>query len=69
MKGVPSKLSRHENIPHGAILESLLDTIKVGILVMNRDGVIVFYNKECSRIDGLEVGDVLGRQLMKYILR
>jgi arginine utilization regulatory protein len=65
LKGVPSKLSRPENIPHGAILESLLDTIKVGILVMNRDGIIVFYNTECSRIDGLEVGDVLGRQLIE----
>jgi arginine utilization regulatory protein len=64
LRGAAIILNKNEKIPHGAILESLLDTIKVGILVMNSDGIIVFYNKECSRIDGLEIEDVLGRNLI-----
>lgn len=52
-------------IPSAEILETLLDSVKVGVLVINRQGRVVLYNNECARIDGLERSDVLGRKMLE----
>jgi arginine utilization regulatory protein len=58
-------LGTRDKIPSLAILESVLDSVNVGILVLNREGTIVLYNNECARIDGLNRSDVLGQKLLE----
>lgn len=52
-------------LPSAEILETLLDSVNVGVLVINRQGRVVLYNSECARIDGLERSDVLGRNMLE----
>lgn len=52
------------SIPHQSILKTLLDSVKVGVLIIDREGVIVYYNKECAAIDGLDTDDVIGHNLL-----
>jgi arginine utilization regulatory protein len=57
-------LKTDASIPHESILKTLLDSVKVGVLIINKSGVIIYYNKECSIIDGLKTEDVIGRNLL-----
>jgi len=52
-------------IPYQSILNALIDSVKVGVLIIDKSGVIMYYNKECSVIDGLSIDDVLGRNLIE----
>lgn len=51
-------------IPSQAIFENVLDSVKEGILMVNRQGEVVLYNNNCARTDGLKREDVLGRNLL-----
>lgn len=48
-----------------AVIEEVLDSIKESILMVNREGRVVFYNNACARMDGLNRSDVLGRSLLE----
>lgn len=58
-------MGARDKIPSLAILERVLDSVNVGILVLNREGTVVLYNTECARIDGLDRSDVLGQKLLE----
>jgi arginine utilization regulatory protein len=47
------------------ILAAILKCIDEGIHVVNTDGITVYYNEVAAKHDGMDVGEVLGKPLLK----
>ena len=51
---------------HGFIT-SLLDTIGALVIVLDRDGRIILFNKECERVTGYSAADLLNKSIWDYL--
>jgi arginine utilization regulatory protein len=47
------------------IIYEFLDCLDEGVHIVNADGITVFYNRAASRLDGMDVGEVLGVPLLE----
>jgi arginine utilization regulatory protein len=57
-----SKLTNAEKI-----LECLLETLEVGIQVVDCDGKTIYYNSAMGRVEGVEPIEVLGKKVNEYL--
>jgi PAS domain S-box-containing protein len=48
---------------NGELLRSVVDAIPNGVLVLNRDGLIILFNREAERLFGYHSAEVMGQPL------
>jgi PAS domain S-box-containing protein len=51
-------------LPNTELLQKILDTIEEGVLISNKDGVIVGFNRQAKEILGLSENQLLGKTLV-----
>lgn len=52
------------NLIYKSILEAIIENINVGIHVVDDQGRTIFYNKLMSELEGLDIGEVMGKKLL-----
>lgn len=50
-----------------SVVKDILDCLDVGIQIVNKDGVTIFYNKTCEKIDGISANDVIGKHITNFV--
>lgn len=53
------------NLIYKAILEAIIENINAGIHVVDGQGKTIFYNKFMSELEGLNINEVMGRNLLE----
>lgn len=53
------------NLIYRAILEAIIENINAGIHVVDGQGKTIFYNKFMSELEGLNINEVMGRNLLE----
>ena len=48
-------------VENGVALKQILDTLPLGVIITNREGVVIYYNQAHSNIDELDPSQVLGK--------
>jgi len=64
--GLALRQSLAEQEALSLFLDNILETVKTGIIAVDKAGVITLFNKEAERIFGLSAEEVLGRKYEKF---
>lgn len=46
-----------------SVFKLILDKIDISIMIINKEGIVVYYNEAAGRVDGLRATDVIGKHL------
>ena len=52
------------NLIYKSILEAIIENINAGIHVVDSEGKTIFYNKFMSELEGLDINEVMGKNLL-----
>ena len=68
-KIVIKKMDENNIVPnsvmYGSILATLIDNIDLGIHIVNEDGATMFYNQAMADMEGLDIDEVMGRNILE----
>lgn len=53
------------SVMYGSILATLIDNIDLGIHIVNEDGATIFYNQAMADMEGLDIDEVMGRNILE----
>lgn len=53
------------HVMYGSILATLIDNIDLGIHIVNEDGATMFYNQAMADMEGLDIDEVMGRNILE----
>ena len=53
------------SVMYGSILATLIDNIDLGIHIVNKDGATIFYNQAMADMEGLDIDEVMGKNILE----